>query len=229
MGKMGFSVLMFSYFALTMCANLQSKQVASRISQSIEQVSYSNGVNVDVDSVSVKDGYEIVDLKVDSMANPIIYRDAVYEEDTRNMTPVYGWVNRPPLFVGDGLGIVDREDAFSRYINNQKVFSYSTPRSCTLSYVAVIERNGCMSNIELKFKSRSTDSATVERVSNMLAAMAQDSTLWLPGKHHDETCRVAVHLSIYSHSYSMSPLHTVQRENKATGEYETVYLAVKDY
>ena len=61
MGKMGFSVLMFSYFALTICANLQSKQVASRISQSIEQVSYSNGVNVDVDSVSVKDGYEIVE------------------------------------------------------------------------------------------------------------------------------------------------------------------------
>lgn len=227
MGKIGFSILMFSYFALTIYANLQSKQVTSRITRPIEQVSYGNGANVD--SFSVKDGYEIVELKADSMANPIIYRDAVYEEYTRNMTPVYGWVNKPPLFVGDGLGIVNGEDAFSRYINNQKVFSYSTPRSYTLSYVAVIERNGCMSNIELKFKSKSTDSTTVERVSNMLAAMAQDSTLWLPGKHHDETCRVAMHLSIYSHSYSMSSLHTVQRENKATGEYATVYLAVKNY
>lgn len=194
------------------CVNQQPKQSLKVVEPVQLQCNYGDSAFI----VSAKDGSEYVEIEVDSMAAPIIYKKAMYEEATQSMTPVYAWVNELPLFVGDKQGKVNGEDALSRYINKQKLFTEGVERAQLLEYFAVIERNGSMSNIELRSKSYGTDSTAVERASRMLAEMSRDSTLWLPGKHDGVAHRVVTSLLIYCDPKAP------KGSGKTTGSYSIV-------
>ena len=113
-----------------------------------------------------------------------------YEEQVQRRTMVYWWVNEMPQFAEGKPGEGDKE-AFSRYAHSCGIYDDVAGRSANVTYDAVIERDGSVSN--LRRMRGEGGSAFYSKVERMLLDMPR----WKPGFHDGVAKRVDVRFNIY--------------------------------